>query len=163
MNKEYYVYAVYGLHGELLYIGYGKGDRYKHCNSGMSSNKGLNRYYFNHGEGDCIRVEIIYEYLSKKEASGIEMNLIKQLKPICNIVGANYIKIPLGLPKDECIAEIKKLIWQHENIIKYYTSNSIPYCAVEYGIYDSKYLVKDGDTIKINPEVYDIVDSLESQ
>ena len=163
MNKEYYVYGAYGLHGELLYIGYGKGDRYKHCNSGMSSNKGLNRYYFTNGEGDCIRVEIIYEYLSKKEASGIETNLIKQLKPICNIVGANYIKIPLGLPKDECIAEIKKLIWQHENIIKYYNSNTIPYCAVEYGIHDSKYLVKVGDTIEINPEVYDIIESLESQ
>ena len=108
-------------------------------------------------------MEIIYEYLSKKEANGIETNLIKQLKPICNIVGANYIKIPLGLPKDECIAEIRKLIWQHENIIKYYNSNSIPYCAVEYGIYDSKYLIKDGDTIKINPEVYDIIESLESQ
>lgn len=163
MNKEYYVYGAYGIHGELLYIGYGKGDRYKHCNNGMSSNKGLNRYYFLNGEGDCIRVEIIYEYLSKKEASGIEMNLIKQLKPICNIVGANYIKIPLGLPKDECIAEIRKLIWQHENIIKYYNSNAIPYCAIEYGIYDSKYLIKDGDTIKINPEVYDIIESLESQ
>ena len=108
-------------------------------------------------------MEIIYEYLSKKEASGIETNLIKQLKPICNIVGANYIKIPLGLPKDECIAEIKKLIWQHENIIKYYNSNTIPYCAVEYGIHDSKYLVKVGDTIEINPEVYDIIESLESQ
>ena len=67
MSKEYYVYGAYGLHGELLYIGYGKGDRYKHCNNGMSSNKGLNRYYFNNGEGDCIRVEIIYEYLSKKK------------------------------------------------------------------------------------------------
>ena len=33
MNKEYYVYGAYGLHGELLYIGYGKGDRYKHCNN----------------------------------------------------------------------------------------------------------------------------------
>ena len=32
------------------------------------------------------------------------------------VYGANYIKIPLGLPKDECIAEIRKLIWQHYNI-----------------------------------------------
>ena len=47
MSKEYYVYGAYGIHGELLYIGYGKGDRYKHCNNGMSSNKGLNRYYLN--------------------------------------------------------------------------------------------------------------------
>ena len=104
MSKEYYVYGAYGIHGELLYIGYGKGDRYKHCNNGMSSNKWLNRYYFNNGEGGCIRVEIIYEYLSKKEASGIETNLIKKIKSICNIVCANYIKIPLCLRKDECIA-----------------------------------------------------------
>ena len=45
MSEKYYVYGAYGLHGELLYIGYGKGDRHKHCNNGMSSNKGLNRYY----------------------------------------------------------------------------------------------------------------------
>ena len=50
-----------------------------------------------------------------------------------------------------------------ENIIRYYNSNTIPYYAVEYGIHYSKYLVKDGDTIKINPEVYDIIESLESQ
>ena len=59
MNKEYYVYGAYGIHGELLYLGYGKGDRHKHCNNGMSSNKGLNRYYFANGEGACIKVEKI--------------------------------------------------------------------------------------------------------
>ena len=41
MSKKYYVYCAYGVNDEILYIGYGKGDRYKHCNNGMSSNKGL--------------------------------------------------------------------------------------------------------------------------
>ena len=121
------VYIAYGNDNEVLYVGQGNTGRHKHCLSGTSYNRDLNKYYFNNGEGDCISVEILYEHLSKKEASGIELNLIKQLKPICNIVGANYIKIPLGLPKDECIVEIKRLIWQHEDIIKYYNSNTIPY------------------------------------
>lgn len=73
MSKKYYVYCAYGINNEILYIGKGSGNRYQHCNSGISSNKALNRYYFNNGEGDCIRVEILYEYLSKKEASGIEL------------------------------------------------------------------------------------------
>ena len=30
MNKEYYVYGAYGLHGELLYIGKGSGNRCQH-------------------------------------------------------------------------------------------------------------------------------------
>ena len=34
---KYYVYHAYGLNGELLYVGKGSGDRYKHCNSGVSS------------------------------------------------------------------------------------------------------------------------------
>ena len=62
MNKEYYTYCAYGIHGELLYIGYGKGDRYKHCNNGMSSNKGLNRYYFTNGEEGSITVKILHHF-----------------------------------------------------------------------------------------------------
>ena len=61
MSKNYYVYCAYGVNDEILYIGYGKGDRYKHCNNGMSSNKGLNRYYFLNGENECIRVEKLFE------------------------------------------------------------------------------------------------------
>lgn len=36
MSKNYYVYCAYGNDGEMLYIGYGKGNRYKHCNTGIS-------------------------------------------------------------------------------------------------------------------------------
>ena len=63
MNKE--VYIAYGENNEVLYVGQGNLGRHKHCLSGTSHNRDLNRYYFNNGEGDCIRVEIVYEYLSK--------------------------------------------------------------------------------------------------
>lgn len=87
MNKEYYVYGAYGIHGELLYIGYGKGDRHKHCNNGMSSNKGLNRYYFLNGEGDCIKVEKLFENLSIDDATHLEILCINHLSPSCNVRG----------------------------------------------------------------------------
>ena len=35
MSKEYYEYGAYGKDGEMLDIGYGKGDRHKHCNTGI--------------------------------------------------------------------------------------------------------------------------------
>ena len=87
MIKGYYVYGAYGLHGELLYIGYGKGDRYKHCNNGMSSNKGLNRYYFLNGEDDCIKVEKLFENLSIDDAIHLETLCINHLSPSCNVRG----------------------------------------------------------------------------
>ena len=45
---------------ELLYIGKGSGNRYQHCNSGISSNKALNRYYFANGDGACIKVRKLH-------------------------------------------------------------------------------------------------------
>lgn len=54
---KYYVYHAYGLNGELLYVGKGSGDRYKHCNSGVSHCFELNRYFFEYG-ADSIHVEI---------------------------------------------------------------------------------------------------------
>lgn len=39
---KYYVYHAYGLNGELLYVGKGSGDRYKHCNFSCFSPKSLN-------------------------------------------------------------------------------------------------------------------------
>ena len=55
---KYYVYKATGLNNEILYIGKGSGDRYKHCNSGISSNFELNKYYFENGS-DSIRVDIL--------------------------------------------------------------------------------------------------------
>ena len=87
MSKKYYVYGAYGIHGELLYIGYGKGDRHKHCNNGMSSNKGLNRYYFLNGEDACIKVEKLFENLSIDDATHLETLCINHLSPSCNVRG----------------------------------------------------------------------------
>lgn len=84
MSKKYYVYCAYGVNDEILYIGYGKGDRYKHCNNGMSSNKGLNRYYFLNGENECIKVEKLFENLSIDDATHLETLCINHLSPSCN-------------------------------------------------------------------------------
>ena len=87
MSKKYYVYCAYGVNNEVLYIGYGKGDRYKHCNNGMSSNKGLNRYYFLNGENECIKVEKLFENLPMDDATHLETLCINHLSPSCNVRG----------------------------------------------------------------------------
>ena len=48
MNKE--VYIAYGENNEVLYVGQGNTGRHKHCLSGTSHNRDLNKYYFNNGE-----------------------------------------------------------------------------------------------------------------
>lgn len=82
--SKYYVYAAYGLDGELLYVGKGSGERYKHCNSGTSSNKNLNRYYFNNGEGDCITTKVVKYFHTDEEALQYEKHLIETEKPMFN-------------------------------------------------------------------------------
>lgn len=82
--SKYYVYHAYGKSGELLYVGMGTGERYKHCVSGASSNRNLNRYFFNNGEDGCIRAEIISYHSSKEEAYEVEREHILTLRPSCN-------------------------------------------------------------------------------
>ena len=82
--SKYYVYHAYGKSGELLYVGMGTGERYKHCIGGASSNKNLNRYFFNNGEDGSIRVEIISYHSSKEEAYKEEREQILSLRPSCN-------------------------------------------------------------------------------
>ena len=55
MSKE--VYVAYGGNNEILYVGQGNIGRHKHCLSGISHNRDLNRYYFTNGDGVCISVE----------------------------------------------------------------------------------------------------------
>ena len=50
------VYVAYGENNEVLYVGQGNIGRYKHCLSGTSHNKELNRYYFNNGEYSSMTV-----------------------------------------------------------------------------------------------------------
>ena len=81
------VYIAYGKDNEVLYVGQGNTGRYKHCLSGTSHNRDLNRYYFNNGEGDCIKVEKLFENLSINDATHLETLCINHLSPSCNVKG----------------------------------------------------------------------------
>ena len=57
---KYYVYKV-TVEDEIIYVGKGKGDRYKHATSGKSHNFKLNKFYFEHLllSRPCPSVDII--------------------------------------------------------------------------------------------------------
>ena len=82
---KYYVYHAYGLNGELLYVGKGSGDRYKHCNSGVSSSFHLNEYFFKNGN-ESINTKIVREFDCEIEALEYEKVCIQTLKPKFNTV-----------------------------------------------------------------------------
>lgn len=92
LSYKYYVYIAYGLNGEVLYVGQGKGTRWQHCVSGASSNADINRYYFNNGEGDCIKVKILKRFRSKQRALKREAQLIEKYLPPCNKLGVTTEK-----------------------------------------------------------------------
>lgn len=79
-TEGYYVYMT-SCQGEIVYIGMGKGDRYLHTISGVSSNKELNRLYFARAK---LITEVYRQGLTKEEASMLEKALIAQLNPTCN-------------------------------------------------------------------------------
>lgn len=111
--KTHYVYAAYGIDNELLYIGKGKGDRWKHCASGISSSRDLNRYYFSNGEGDCIKVKILQRFSKDSTATSKELNLIKQYSPPFNLSGARVTNVKM-------MDEIK----EHYNLVSKYLEYS---------------------------------------
>ena len=76
-----YVYVVTSL-GEVVYVGMGKGDRYKHCTSGKSTSVELNRLRF---QDAPLIVEVYKDNLSREDAIQLEAAIIRQLKPRCNI------------------------------------------------------------------------------
>ena len=78
------VYVAYGENNEVLYVGQGNTGRHKHCLSGTSHNRDLNRYYFQNGEDGSIRVDILHANLTQDEAIEIEMEVINKLKPLFN-------------------------------------------------------------------------------
>ena len=89
---KYYVYHAYGLNGELLYVGKGTGGRLRHCNSGISSNFELNKYYFENGS-DSIRVEIVKRFETNEEALSYERFCILTLKTLFNNYSVIYCNI----------------------------------------------------------------------
>ena len=53
------VYIAYGGNNEVLYVGQGNIGRHKHCLSGTSHCRELNRYYFSNGE-NSIFVDVVF-------------------------------------------------------------------------------------------------------
>lgn len=80
LPENYYVYRAV-FEGDIVYIGMGQGDRYKHLNSGTSHLYSANKAHF---DGKCIQVEFIKEGLSKDDAAALEMQEIKEYQPSWN-------------------------------------------------------------------------------
>jgi hypothetical protein len=81
MPRRYYVYIA-RVDSEVCYVGHGKKWRFEHCNSGISSSYGLNKLHF---EGKDIKVEIYRDDMTKEDATLLEIELIRVLKPACNV------------------------------------------------------------------------------
>lgn len=77
---EYYVYFAI-CDSDVVYIGSGKGDRYKHVNSGTSSCWLLNKLYFQNKTIICVRV---VKGLTKEDSMSIEQILVESIKPLGN-------------------------------------------------------------------------------
>ena len=84
-KKKYYVYCATGIDGEVLYIGKGSGNRYKHCSGGASNNANLNRYYFSNGEEGSIVASIVKYFDTNKKAVEYETALIAERLPLFNV------------------------------------------------------------------------------
>ena len=82
--SKYYVYVAYGVEEEVLYVGKGSGERYRHCLFGGSTNPDINRYYFQNGEFGSITVNKDEHFETDEEALEHEKYLIKTLKPLFN-------------------------------------------------------------------------------
>lgn len=135
------VYIAYGGNNEVLYVGQGNIGRHKHCLSGTSHNKDLNRYYFNNGEDSSMTVEVVHSCLSDSEAKAKEYEYIKTLKPLFNVVGVS-----------ECSYLSATDVVKYENLIQYYLAKEIPDWTVEHHLKVTKKLIKDGDKIIVNPK-----------
>lgn len=79
-DGECYVYVA--RDGDnVVYIGSGKKDRYKHVSSGISHNKELNRLFF---AGTKLNTFIVKDSLSKGAAEKLEKFLVKFYVPSAN-------------------------------------------------------------------------------
>lgn len=77
---EYYVYFAI-CDADVVYIGSGKGDRYKHVNSGISSCWFLNKLYFANKTIICVRV---IQGLAKDDSMLLEQILVEAIQPFGN-------------------------------------------------------------------------------
>lgn len=81
MKKTYIVYAAFDIHGNCLYVGEGKPDRYKHITSGVSHVYEANKWHF---KKKFIDVRILHEGLTKDQAVKLEKVEILNLHPTWN-------------------------------------------------------------------------------
>ena len=81
MKKTYIVYAAFDSHGNCLYVGEGKPDRYKHITSGVSHVYEANKWHF---KKKFIDVRILHEGLTKDQAVRLEKVEILNLHPTWN-------------------------------------------------------------------------------
>ena len=72
-EKEYYVYTWY-YKGNPVYVGKGKGSRWKHGKSGRSHVRGLNEIYF---KGDVDKLQCKFE--TKGVSSGVALTIESKL------------------------------------------------------------------------------------
>lgn len=86
-EKEYYVYKVY-YRGILVYIGKGRGKRWKHVAKGGSSNELINDFYFrNKYFGDLnLDLRLAGRFSTDAQARREEKKQIEEFKPLCNKV-----------------------------------------------------------------------------
>lgn len=85
MTKKYYVYHV-TLGDKIVYVGKGKGHRYKHATSGGSHNVKLNILLAKHillGEDKPV-TKIIAYFEKESQALEFEEKQIEEHKPFCN-------------------------------------------------------------------------------
>ena len=124
MTDKYEVYKALSQEGEVLYVGYGKHGRHAHCMSGISHNKGLNRYYFT--SNGNMYVEVIHNNLTKSKAKQIEGSLIKSLKPKFNVVGARQTSPVLHRKRfNSVFVNFEELISCGANYREYFKSLSV--------------------------------------
>jgi len=75
------VYCVMDENSKIIYIGSGRNNRHKHCESGCSHVYELNRMHFN---GDKVNIKLLHINLTKEESIEIEQALILLHKPRLN-------------------------------------------------------------------------------
>lgn len=110
-NKAYYVYQAKGLNDVLLYIGKGKGDRLKHCNSGISHCYGLNEYHFKHGK-NSMSVNILSYFYTEDDALKYEESCIKKLKPLFNVMNNSdkIVKTDIESLVSDTVVDYKRMM-----------------------------------------------------
>ena len=80
-SEHYYVYACL-VNGRVKYVGMGSGERYRHCQSGISSCKELNKDFFEFGDYNMLTVKV-EKGLTKERAQYLENCLIAHLIEDC--------------------------------------------------------------------------------